>query len=263
MVFNMIDIQNSSDYRKIPIAHVGIKNVKHPLTFIDSNEKKTTVHSVGIFSLFVDLPQEKKGTHMSRLLPGIYKYTPYLSVDNFVTLSQQLKLKLESQNSYVKAEFPFFYKKIAPISKAEGTVDVEVIIEVENINEAINKKLSVIIPIKSLCPCSKAISEYGAHSQRGLISIHVWNSDLSIQDCISFAENAASSPIYSILKREDEKYVTEQAYKTPRFVEDLVRETAFFLKEKSNGTLKFEVTAENFESIHNHNAWACVRSGDI
>lgn len=255
-------MQNSVDYRNIPICHVGIKNVKHPLSFSDSDSEKTTIQSVANFSLFVDLPQEKKGTHMSRFLSILYDFAPSLSMEKFVTLSTELCKKLESQNSFIQASFPFFHKKQAPVSKTPGFLDVEVTFEIENISGLIQKKLSVVIPIKSLCPCSKAISQYGAHSQRGLISIHIWNSTLSIQDCIHFAEEAASSPIYSILKREDEKYVTEQAYNTPRFVEDLVRETAFFLKEKANGT-KFEVTAENFESIHNHSAWACVRSEDI
>lgn len=258
----MIDVQNSHDTRNIPLCHVGIKNVKHPLTFTDSDKDHTTVQSVANFSLFVNLPQEKKGTHMSRFLAILYDFTPSLSLEKCVALSGEINKKLESQNSFIQICFPFFHKKQAPISKTPGFLDVDVILEIENIAGVANKKLSVIVPIKSLCPCSKAISENGAHSQRGLISIHLWNPTLSIQDCIHIAESAASSPLYSILKREDEKYITEQAYKTPRFVEDLVRETAFLLKEKNN-YLKFEVTAENFESIHNHNAWACVRSEDI
>ncbi len=258
----MIDMQNSLDYRNIPICHVGVKNVKLPIAFSDSNTNNPPVQSVATFSLYVDLPQEKKGTHMSRFLSVLYDYTPSLSTQNFVALSHKINQILESKNSFIQASFPFFHTKNAPISKTPGIIDVDITIETENISGVINQKLSVIVPIKSLCPCSKAISESGAHSQRGVVSIHIWNSNLSIQDCIAFAENAASSPLYSILKREDEKYVTEQAYKTPRFVEDLVRETAFALKEKVHCT-KFEVTAENFESIHNHNAWACVRSEDI
>lgn len=258
----MIDVQNTTDYRNIPLSQVGIKGVKHPLTFTDNDEAKTTIQSVANFSMFVYLPQEKKGTHMSRFLEVLYVSTDSLSMDSFVTLTHAINKKLESENSFIRASFPFFYKKLAPVSKTPGLIDLEVTIEIENTAGSINKKLSVEVPIKSLCPCSKAISQYGAHSQRGLITIHLWNSNLSIQDCIQFAEEAASSPVYSILKRDDEKFVTEQAYNTPRFVEDLVRETAFALKEKSAGA-KFEVSAENFESIHNHNAWACVRSEDI
>lgn len=258
----MIDMQSSIDYRNIPIRNVGVKNVKCPVLFTDSDTNQTFNHSVSVFSLFVGLPQEKKGTHMSRFLSILYDYANKLSINSLVQMSSELNEKLESENSYIQAQFPFFFEKLAPVSKTKGMIDVEVSVEVENKKSQVSKKLSVVIPIKSLCPCSKAISEYGAHSQRGLITISIWDSNLSIRNCIEFAENAASSPIYSILKREDEKYVTEKAYNTPRFVEDLVRETAYLLKEKAPNT-KFEITAENFESIHNHNAWAQVCSDDF
>ena len=258
----MIDVQSSVDIRNIPICQVGIKNVVHPLSFSDNDEQNTTVQSVGDFSLYVHLPKEKKGTHMSRFLSLLYTYSNKLSLNQLSSFSHDMNNLLESNSSFLSVSFPFFHKKEAPVSKTIGTIDVAVTLQIENIEGNLSQKISVQVPIKSLCPCSKAISEYGAHSQRGHITIHLWNSQLSIKDCIEIAEEAASSPIYSILKREDEKYVTEHAYNKPRFVEDLARESAYLLKEKSAGA-KFEITAENFESIHNHSAWACVRSEDI
>ena len=258
----MIDIQNSTDTRNISIAQVGIKNVKIPILFTDNNEKKSTFSSVAQFDLSVSLPAEKKGTHMSRFLPLLYDYASSLSLQTLENLSLDMADKMDSSSSFIHVTFPFFIEKQAPVSKMSGLLDVEVALEIKNKKGNIETKLSVFVPIKSLCPCSKAISENGAHSQRGIIAIHIYNSSVSIQQCVQFAESAASSPLYPILKREDEKYVTENAYNTPRFVEDLVRETAFSLK-KHYPQSQFEVTAENFESIHNHNAWACVQSGDI
>jgi GTP cyclohydrolase I len=257
----MIDMQNSSDYRNIPISNVGIKNVKLPISYSD-NALKSCINTVGVFSLYASLTKDKKGTHMSRFLSLLYSVSNQLSMNKLCELSTSLNKNLESENSFIQGCFTYFYKKEAPVSKIMGVIDIETTIEIENKAGNIQTMLSVAAPITSLCPCSKAISEYGAHSQRGIITITVWNSNLSIEDCIQVAEESASSPIFSLLKREDEKFVTEKAYNTPRFVEDLVRETAFSLKEKLN-CQQFQVTAENFESIHTHNAWACVKSEDI
>jgi GTP cyclohydrolase I len=256
----MIDVQSSLDDRNIPIAQVGIRDVKLPISF--SDEGKTPCASVGNFSTSVFLPREKKGTHMSRFLPILYESANKLSLLQLETLSQEIKEKLESEKAFLKLDFPFFIEKRSPISGVFGLMDINVSIELTNTTNGVQKKVSLSVPIKSLCPCSKAISEAGAHSQRGIISIEVWDCHLSFAQLISFAEGAASSPLYPILKREDEKYVTEKAYSTPRFVEDLVRETAFALK-KAAPHVTFEITAENFESIHNHNAWARVSSGDM
>lgn len=258
----MQDIQSSQDYRKIPIARVGIKNVTHPIFFTDAGDAQASHPSVATFSLSVSLPAEKKGTHMSRFLSILYESMPYFSIQKAVDLTATMCERLESNSSFISAEFPYFYEKFAPVSKTPGLADVLVRIEVENNQENTQKKLTVEIPIKSLCPCSKAISDFGAHSQRGHIKITLWNSQLGIKECIEAAENAASCALYPILKRVDEKYVTEAAYQKPRFVEDLVREAAIGIKERDNVS-KFEIFVENFESIHNHNAWAFVKSDDL
>lgn len=259
---SMQDIQKSKDLRRIPIAQVGIKDVKHPFYFQDSEEEHAFLPTVGDFSLSVALSHDQKGTHMSRFLSVLYDLMPHFSVCKAIEMTQRINHALESRSCFLNVDFSYFYEKQAPVSKTTGHDHVSVNLGISNHDNTIEKKLTVTIPIKSLCPCSKAISDFGAHNQRGHITITLWNSHLSIKKCIKIAEEAASCALYPILKRADEKYVTEAAYQKPRFVEDLVRDTAIGLKEQDNSAA-FEVLAENFESIHNHNAWALVRSRDL
>jgi len=270
----MLDVQSSEDFRQIPITKVGITKVNHPIVFYDepslladesSESQKTFPYgpqaypTVGVFSLFAYLDADKKGTHMSRFLSVLYEHAPHLSFEKMNAFALDITKVLETSRAYVEAEFPFFYEKSAPVSKIKGMTDVSVKISVQadvSQNPNCQVELVVAVPIKSLCPCSKAISEFGAHSQRGIITMTIKNPSLTIAQCIEIADASASCPIYPVLKRADEKYVTETAYQNPRFVEDLVREAAVRLKEA--GEVSFEVTAENFESIHNHNAYAVV-----
>ncbi len=261
----MQDTQAFPDQRMVKIAKVGIKNVNYPILFQDSDAKKTqTYPATATFSFFVELPANKKGTHMSRFPSILYEFGSDLSLEKLENMAVEINHRLESTKSYIQTAFQFFYEKEAPISKIKGLADV--LVEVETISclksQTTESILTIQVPVKSLCPCSKAISEFGAHSQRSFISIKLWQPTLSIIQYVEIAELAASSAVYPILKRVDEKFVTEKAYNTPRFVEDLVREAAIQLKEKSSAA-KFEITAENFESIHNHNAWAQVTSEDL
>lgn len=261
----MQDTQAFPDQRMVKIAKVGIKNVNYPILFQDKDDKTSQPFpSSATFSFFVELPAHKKGTHMSRFPSILYECGSHLNLKKLEQMAIEINQRLESTKSYVQTSFQFFYEKEAPISKIKGLADV--FVEIETIacltTSTTETILNIQVPVKSLCPCSKAISEFGAHSQRSFISIKQWQPSLSIIQCIEIAELAASSAVYPILKRVDEKYVTEKAYNTPRFVEDLVREAAIQLKEKSSAT-KFEITAENFESIHNHNAWAQVTSDDL
>ena len=261
----MQDTQGFPDHRMVKIAKVGIKDVCHPIFFSDMGQDRlVTLPSTATFSFFVELSSSKKGTHMSRFPTILYDFAPYFNITKFEEMAHYINEKLESQTSYIETKFNYFYEKFAPISKTKGIADLKIHLKIkaDSLKNTTETILSIQIPVKSLCPCSKAISEYGAHSQRSYITITLWNPKLSIKECAEIAENSASSAIYPVLKRVDEKFVTEKAYDTPRFVEDLVREVAIKLKEKSIHT-KFEVTAENFESIHNHNAWAMVTSEDL
>ena len=261
----MQDTQGFPDQRMVKIAKVGIKDVCHPIFFSDIGQDNfVTFPTTATFSFFVELSSTKKGTHMSRFPTILYEFAPNFNLKKFEEMAHAINNKLESQTSFIETKFTYFYEKYAPVSKTKGIADLEIQLKIKanSINNTAETVMSIQIPVKSLCPCSKAISEYGAHSQRSHMTITLWNPKLSIQECIAIAESSASSAIYPVLKRVDEKYVTEKAYNTPRFVEDLVREAAIQLKEKS-GNSKFEVSAENFESIHTPNAWAFVTSDDL
>lgn len=262
----MQDTQDFPDHRMVKIAKVGIKDVSHPIFFSDIGEQNSvSFPSTASFSFFVELSSTKKGTHMSRFPTILYEFAPHLNIHKVEEMAREMNKRLESNVSFIETKFTYFYEKFAPISKTRGLADIQIHLKVKANNVTQNTtdtQLSLQIPVKSLCPCSKAISEYGAHSQRSHMTITLWNPTLSIKECIEIAESSASSALYPVLKRIDEKFVTEKAYNTPRFVEDLVREAAIKLKEKSS-TSRFEVSAENFESIHNHNAWAMVTSNDL
>jgi GTP cyclohydrolase I len=263
----MQDTQNFSDKRMIKIAKVGIKKLRHPIFFLDEKTLTSPVEpllsTTACFSFFVELPATKKGTHMSRFPTLLYDFAPYFSLTKFEAMAQEINTRLESQKAFVECEFLYFYQKPAPISQTPGLAEVSVSLEIQATRgQTPRSTLRVKVPVKSLCPCSKAISEFGAHSQRSYVQISVLNPTLSLQECIAIAERSSSSAVYPVLKRIDEKYVTEHAYHNPRFVEDIVREGALQLKERlGNGT--FEICAENFESIHHHNAWAQVSSDDL
>ena len=264
----MIDIQNEADTREIPLQKVGVKNLQYPVFVLDKY-KHTQTTSAKV-NLFVNLPKHFKGTHMSRFIEVFHKYHQNLSMKHFLLMLEEIRTNLNAAQAFGSLAFPFFVEKTAPISGQRGMMAYECTYE-GNVKELPNgeKKqeffVSVSVPVTTLCPCSKAISANGAHNQRGIVTVKVQNNSFFwIEDIIELVENCASCAVFSLLKREDEKFVTEKAYENPRFVEDLVREVYIALRGFADGKNAkaekpftwFSVEAENFESIHNHNAYA-------
>lgn len=255
----MIDIQNTPDTREVPLQKVGVKNVKYPVQVLDKNKK--TQNTTASVNLFVNLPHNFKGTHMSRFIQIFHKYHADISMNNFLEMLEEIRTKLDAERAFGRISFPYFIEKKAPVSGSEGMMEYMCTYEGET--EAGPSKpeqkffISIKVPVATLCPCSKAISSYGAHNQRGFVKVKVLYSQFFwIEDVISMIESCASTALYSVLKREDEKFVTETAYDNPRFVEDVVREVYLGLKKMNFKW--FNVEAETEESIHFHNAYACA-----
>jgi GTP cyclohydrolase I len=255
----MLDIQNQSDTRDIPLEKVGVRGLEYPVQVLDKAHK--TQRTTALADLFVNLPHNFKGTHMSRFIEVFHQCHQNLSHKHFLAMLEEIRSKLDAERSFGVLRFPFFMEKKAPVSGQAGMLSYECTYEGSVSRTSSEFFISVAVPVTTLCPCSKAISEHGAHNQRGIVRIKVkYTAFFWIEDIIAAAESSASSPIYSVLKREDEKYVTEHSYENPRFVEDVVREvyTALRSFRAAGGTpfSFFSVEAENFESIHNHNAYA-------
>jgi GTP cyclohydrolase I len=256
----MIDLQNKHGTYIFKINQVGIKDLVHPIMV--TRQDNSIQHTIGTFSLFVALASTQRATHMSRFIEIVNQQDWILSCYTNLDLAQLIANKLESKSSYIKIAFNYFINKTAPVSKVPGLLDYKVnfIAEITATTQLV--KLEVTVPVKTLCPCSKAISQYGAHNQRSNIFISAQlnlntPNKITIEDLIKVAEQSASSEIYSVLKREDEKYITEYAYNNPKFVEDLVRDIAKQLSQDPR-ILNFTISAENFESIHNHSAYALI-----
>ena len=253
----MLDIQNMRDDRNVPIRKVGVKGLRYPIVLLD--KANTVQHTTALVNLHADLPHDFKGTHMSRFIEVFDAHRRDLSMPRFLRMLEEIRSSLDAENAYADIHFPYFIEKRAPVSGQaammsydcgysgmvgpEGKKDFEVLVSV---------------PIQTVCPCSKAISDRGAHNQRGVVTLKValgpffW-----IEDLVALVEASASSGVYTLLKREDEKFVTEAAFDNPRFVEDLVREV--YVGVAALGKFpSFSVEAENFESIHNHSAYAFV-----
>lgn len=280
----MIDIQNQADTRDVPLQKVGVKGLRYPVQVLDKTFK--TQQTSGVVDLFVNLPRHFKGTHMSRFIEIFHKYHKNVSMKQFLAMLDEIRRRLDAECAFGTLAFPFFMEKQAPVSRQPGMMSYEC--TYEGIVSAENSRfyVSVAVPVATLCPCSKAISTRGAHNQRGIVRVTLQSTVFFwIEDIIAVVEQAASAGLYSVLKRSDEKFVTEQAYDNPRFVEDVVREVYIALRnfrcggdavrheagkgaEISGDTLSvpatgagvpfrwFSVEAENFESIHNHNAYA-------
>lgn len=250
----MIDIQNSEDTREVPLQKVGVKNVKYPVCVLDKN--KQTQNTTANVDLFVNLPHNFKGTHMSRFIQVFHKYHKDISMTHFMDMLEEIRETLDAKTAYGSIVFPYFVEKKAPVTKSEGYMEYVCSYEASVSEEKKDFYVTIEVPIQTLCPCSKAISEYGAHNQRGKVKVRLlYREFFWIEDAIEMIEACASTPLYSVLKRQDEKYVTEHAYDNPKFVEDLVREV--FLGLKNWGLFDyFSVEAETEESIHNHNAYA-------
>lgn len=254
------DTQNERDDRKLAIDRVGVKNLRFPMRIRDRDQSQQ--HTVATVTMAVDLPHHYKGTHMSRFVEVLHAHGRELTVASIAAMPQELLARLNARKAHVEMRFPYFRAKRAPITKTEGLLDYGVIFEVNAEGEEIDYVVTVEVPVATLCPCSKAISDRGAHNQRGTVTLSVrFRQPVWIEDLIEMVEASASCELYSVLKRPDEKYVTEAAYDNPVFVEDLVRSVA--QKALSHKKIKwFRVEAENYESIHNHNAWAVIEGGD-
>lgn len=260
------DMQNEADNRQLPIDRVGVKNLCYPIQIRDRHDG-TMEHlqsTIATIQLTVDLPHHFKGTHMSRFVEVLNSHGPILHVLNIRTILEELISKLHAEQAHADFEFPFFLEKEAPVSKAKSLINYHVRFSATLVKSKKSKDgdfdfvVTVIVPVTTLCPCSKAISESGAHNQRGEVTFSVrCRKAMWIEEMIRRVEDAASCELYTLLKRPDEKFVTERAYANPVFVEDLVRNIAMS-SEKDPNILWYRVEAENFESIHNHNAYALI-----
>ncbi|MDR1238529.1 MAG: GTP cyclohydrolase FolE2 [Treponema sp.] len=254
----MVDVQNSADYRDVPLAKVGVKGLEYPIQVLDRVKK--VQHTAARVDLYADLPRHFKGTHMSRFIEIFHRYREDLSMPRFLDMLTAIRIDLDAESAFGSMIFPYFIEKNAPVSGLPGMMSYECQYQgwVKNGGDK-HFTVAVSVPVTTVCPCSKAISSRGAHNQRGMVRAEVelgpffW-----IEDIIAAVEKAASSPVYSLLKREDEKFITEQGYDNPKFVEDLVRDVYIDIKAM-NLFPRFSVEAENFESIHNHSAFAFTR----
>lgn len=256
----MKDIQNQFDYRNIPIDKVGIKDLKYPITVLD--RRNNIQHTVASINMYVDLPHNYKGTHMSRFVEMLHLFRPEVSLKKISVILEEMKEYLNAASANIEVTFPYFIEKTSPVSKSPGLMDyICSFLGSSDPEGKVDLVSVVVVPISSVCPCSKEISESGAHNQRGQVRLSTrFNKFIWIEDMIELVEDAASCEVYSVLKRVDEKHVTEKGFSNPKFVEDIVRDVADKLKKDSNITW-FSVSAENFESIHNHSAHASITSG--
>ncbi|WP_043649117.1 GTP cyclohydrolase FolE2 [Chitinilyticum litopenaei] len=256
MTVAIADVQSTPDQRNIAINKVGIKAIRHPVRVADRSEG--VQHTVAVFDMYVFLPQHFKGTHMSRFVEILNSREREISVESFESILREMCERLEAESGYLEMRFPFFVNKAAPVSGVQSLMDYEVTLIGEVKDGRIEQRLRVLVPVTSLCPCSKKISAYGAHNQRSHVTItatlgeQVW-----IEDIVDLVEKQASCELYGLLKRPDEKFVTERAYDNPKFVEDMVRDVAAQLNAEPR-IVAYTVEAENFESIHNHSAYALI-----
>ena len=248
------DIQGSPDKRRIPIDKVGIKGIRHPVRVRDRSQGEQ--HTVATFDMYVNLPHSFKGTHMSRFVEILNRHEYEITVESFRTMLTEMAHALDAQSGYVEMRFPYFVNKRAPVTGVESLMDYQVILTGEFVEGSADIRVTVRVPVTSLCPCSKEISDYGAHNQRSEVTVSVSTRDfIWIEELIELVEEQASCELYGLLKRPDEKYVTERAYDNPKFVEDMVRDVAGALNREDRVT-SYAVESENFESIHNHSAYA-------
>lgn len=254
--FFLPDIQSQSDNRDILIEGVGVKGVRYPMCILSAGSVFPTIAT---FAMTVSLPATVKGTHMSRFIELLEAHTDALSQEGFTAMALNMLTRLDAPSGTIEMRFPYFVRKTAPVSGVQSLLDLDVIWRagVSDTGQS-TFSMQVMVPATSLCPCSKEISAYGAHNQRSHISIDAaLTGEMAIEELITIAECSASCEVYGLLKRSDEKYVTERAYDNPKFVEDLVRDVAVLLNQDAR-VGAYIVEAENFESIHNHSAFACV-----
>ena len=250
------DVQNRKDHRQIAIDKVGVKNIVYPVTVLDRAHGKQ--HTVATVNMYVGLPHHFKGTHMSRFVEVLNEYHRGIAIQSFQEILEKIRRHLDAASAHMEVNFPYFIEKQAPVSRETSMMSYPVAFRGSLTDKGYDLVVEVKVPVTSVCPCSKAISQGGAHNQRSEVTVQVrFKEFVWIEDLIHLVESQASAEVYSLLKRSDEKHVTEKAYNNPKFVEDIVRDAAQALIRDPNVTW-FTVEAENFESIHNHNAYAYV-----
>jgi len=250
------DVQSKVDTRRIAINKVGIKDIRHPVRVRDRSGGEQ--HTVACFNMYVNLPHNFKGTHMSRFVQILNNHEREISVQSFKEMLSEMTERLEADAGHIEMSFPYFINKAAPVSGVKSLMDYHVTLIGEIRNRRPKMFIKVVVPVTSLCPCSKQISEYGAHNQRSHVTVKVQTSGFVwIEEIIDLVEEEASCELYGLLKRPDEKYVTERAYNNPKFVEDMVRDVAGRLNSDDR-VMSYTVESENFESIHNHSAYAMI-----
>lgn len=250
------DIQSSEDTRRIDIDRVGIKDIRHPVVVRDRSRREQ--HTVANFNMYVGLPHNFKGTHMSRFVEILNDHEYEITVQSFKRMMVEMSDLLHAQVGHIEMSFPYFVMKAAPVTGVKSLIDYDVTF-IGQVQEGVSSiQVKVVVPITTLCPCSKEISDYGAHNQRSHVTVLVRIRDfLWIEEIIDIVESVASCELYGLLKRPDEKYVTERAYDNPKFVEDIVRDVAVRLNDDER-VAAYVVESENFESIHNHSAYAMI-----
>ncbi|MDR1742048.1 MAG: GTP cyclohydrolase FolE2 [Synergistaceae bacterium] len=260
----MIDVQNEPDHRGLPIDRVGVRNVSYPV-FIAGDRANPGRSADATFSMSVALPAERRGVHMSRFIETIEEYAASISPASVRAMTESLRVRLSSSSSEVEVRFPYFVRRRAPVSGKESLTRHDAVFKGTSFGDSFGLIAGVDAHVHTLCPCSKAISEFGAHNQRAVVRIRVQppNTDPpDLSDLINAAEHAASAPLYSLMKREDEKRVTEAAYERARFVEDVARDVALAMSRDAR-VAWYDVTVESMESIHNHDAFAHIAGGSL
>ncbi len=252
----MEDVQNLADTRRIPINKVGIKDIRHPVRIRDRSGGEQ--HTIASFNMYVNLPHNFKGTHMSRFVEILNQHEREISVKSFKDILVEMTERLEAEAGHIEMSFPYFINKTAPVSGVQSLLDYDVTFIGEFRKGTPVITVKILVPVTSLCPCSKQISDFGAHNQRSHVTITArLNSFIWIEEIIDLVEKEASCELYGLLKRPDEKFVTERAYNNPKFVEDMVRDVAARLNTDKRIDA-YTVESENFESIHNHSAYALI-----
>jgi len=250
------DVQNCPDTRQIAIDKVGIKDIRHPVRVKDRTQIEQS--TIANFNMYVNLPHNFKGTHMSRFVEILNLHEREITICSFKEMLNEMTNRLEAESGHIEMSFPYFVNKVAPVSKVESLLDYDITLIGEIKKDQVLMNVKAVIPVTSLCPCSKKISQYGAHNQRSHVTVNVrLEGFMWIEELIDIVEREASCELYGLLKRPDEKYVTERAYNNPKFVEDMVRDVAKKFNDDDR-IVAYTVESENFESIHNHSAYALI-----
>jgi GTP cyclohydrolase I len=252
----MIDIQNSKDERNINIQKVGVKGLKYPIVVLDRARGTQPVNAT--INMYVSLRHQFKGTHMSRFVEVLNEIREQVNLRTFQSILEKIRSKLHAESAHIEIEFPYFIEKAAPRSRAKSLMEYRCHFLGTSDGKGMDFIVGMEVPVTTVCPCSREISRAGAHNQRGIVTVMVrFRKFFWIEEVIRLIEGSASGEVYSLLKRVDEKFVTERGYENPMFVEDVVRNVAERLGKDPNFTW-YRVEAENYESIHNHSAYACV-----